>query len=453
MALKFGTSGLRGLVTEFTDQAIDSYISAFLIYCERKEIKKKIILAGDLRDSTPDILSRIQTIVHLRGFDSYYGGFVPTPALAYACKENLCAGLMITGSHIPSDRNGIKFYLPDGEILKNDEVEILKLTGCKVDSLPTIRGESREINLAEMYIQRYFNFWRNKPLSGLRILFYEHSTVAKTVLKEIFQNLGAEVDCAFESKTFVAVDTEALDSNPALEALASSGRYFATISADGDGDRPLVINEKGNVIRGDVLCMLAARYIGDPVIVTPISSNSSVEKLFSKVHFTKIGSPYVIEEMIKHSGLVVGFEANGGFLLGSDWCLDGEVLRALPTRDAVLPALLVILAAHISQLSLSELVGQLSGRQTYSDLIRGVQSTASQNIIEHFDSLISVCGKKVALKNKLDGLRLTLVDGEIVHFRPSGNAPEFRIYVEAASSEICFELCKKARAEVLSLLG
>jgi phosphomannomutase len=154
---------------------------------------------------------------------------------------------------------------------------------------------------------------------------------------------------------------------------------------------------------------------------------------------TKIGSPYVIaefEELAKTFNSVAGFEANGGFLLGTDVLLNGQQLKALPTRDAMLPVIMLLAAAGNDVIS--TLINALPQRFTHSDRIQNFAKEKSQAIIEQGKSdptkLLAELGFdniKIQTVDETDGLRITLTDGKIVHLRPSGNAPELRCYAEA----------------------
>jgi len=214
----------------------------------------------------------------------------------------------------------------------------------------------------------------------------------------------------------------------------------AVFSTDGDGDRPLVSDENGNWLRGDILGLLTADALHIEALAIPVSCNTAIEssKKFKDVHRTKIGSPYVIEEfstLAKKFNSVAGFEANGGFLLGSTVQVNGKALKALPTRDAVLPAIMLLSAAD--KVLISTLVDALPQRYTHSDRIQNFATEKSRAIIEQGKkdpaTLLKQLGfDNVEIKNvdETDGLRIILIDGLIVHLRPSGNAPELRCYAE-----------------------
>jgi len=251
------------------------------------------------------------------------------------------------------------------------------------------------------------------------------------------------------------VDTEAIRPEDVTLAhdWAAAGDYDALLSTDGDGDRPLVGDQHGRWMRGDVVGVLCAHYLGAQGVVTPVSSNTVVEKSgwFGEVKRTRIGSPYVIEGMneLLEQQLhpVVGYEANGGFLLADALTMEGRTLAALPTRDALIVALSMLALARRQGCSLADLGTLLPPRFTHSDRIRNFPTELSRERLTAFSSgddeqdkqaLGQVFGAEfgtITSIDRTDGLRIGFESGEIAHLRPSGNAPELRAYTEAASEE------------------
>ena len=139
---------------------------------------------------------------------------------------------------------------------------------------------------------------------------------------------------------------------------------------------------------------------------------------------------------------VVGFEPNGGFLVGSDIEKNGRKLDALMTRDAVLPILCLLSMAREGGTKVSELLNHMPARFTASDRLQNFPTETSRALLHKLSAspdsieklLEGLCGKPRGL-DQTDGLRISLEGDEIVHFRPSGNAPELRCYAEAATQE------------------
>jgi phosphomannomutase len=370
---------------------------------------------------------------------------------------------MVTGSHIPFDRNGIKFYTAAGEILKDDETAIAEAV-VELDDAAFERGMLKdpprlpEVDPAarDLYRQRYLGFFQPGILSGRRIGVYEHSSVARDLCGELLRELGAEVVSLGRTDTFVPVDTEAVSDADQRQASdwTAAHRLDALVSTDGDADRPLIGDETGTLLRGDVVGMLCAGFLGARTVVTPVSSNTAVERsgAFGQVIRTRIGSPYVIAAMAEAARHgeppVVGYEANGGFLLGSEVRRGAASLAALPTRDALLPILSLLALAAERRGPLSQLTAGLPSRHTASDRLKDFDTSRSRRLLAHLASEPGALAAffaelgQVAEVNQVDGLRVTLASGDIVHLRPSGNAPELRCYAEASTPARAAELTR-----------
>ena len=469
----FGTSGARGLAADMTDRVCYAYTRGFLDYLLGAGAIAPdcaVALAGDLRPSTGRILEAAARAALDAGFRPLYCGRIPSPAVAALGFARAIPSLMVTGSHIPDDRNGIKFNRPGGEVLKSDEAGIRGQQVRVPDGLFNARGmfahSASPVLLPadpaalDAYVQRYLAFFPPDCLAGLRVGLYEHSSVARDPFRLILEGLGARVTPLGRSDRFIPVDTEAIRPEDVVLARdwAATGDFDALVSADGDGDRPLVADETGRWLRGDIAGILCARRLGVQAVATPVSSNTAVERCgaFARVLRTRIGSPYVIEGMHQLAGAgfapVAGYEANGGFLLASpvDW--GGRTLGALPTRDAAVVALTILLNAAESRRPVSALAADLPARYTYSDRLKDFPTALSAARIAAFtagteagnraavESVFGGAFGPVAALDHTDGLRIAFVSGEIAHLRPSGNAPELRAYTEAASPERAAEM-------------
>ena len=453
----FGTSGVRGLVTDLTDTVCAAYTLAFLAHLRRQGTNADAVALGhDLRPSSPRIAAACAAAIARAGFRPAFCGALPTPALAlYALKRSTPA-IMITGSHIPFDRNGLKFYGENGEILKADERGIREQLGrlppgWRDDVTPMPLAAPDPAAEAE-YLARYLTGFQADLLAGWRIGIYQHSGVARDLLEHLLTALGAQTVALERSDAFVPVDTEAVD--PKLEQRArgwvETHRLNAVISTDGDADRPLIGDESGAFFRGDVVGILTARHLAADIVVTPVSSNTATEGCgaFETVVRTRIGSPYVIEAMRDAATAgkrVVGFEANGGVLTQTELMLGSTRLAPLPTRDAVLPILCLLATARDLGVPLSALRGTMPARFTASGRLAELspeRMRALTGLIADEAQLPRLLpdDNQIRAIDRTDGTRVTLADGCIVHLRPSGNAPELRCYAEAGDERAAQEL-------------
>lgn len=494
----FGTSGARGLVKDMTDRVCYAYTLGFIQYLKQTQQLTEhipIALAGDLRDSTPAILNACARAIKDSGIKVINTGFIPTPAVALYGLQYQCPVIMVTGSHIPDDRNGIKFYKLTGEILKEDERLIKEQIIDLPDAMFNDQGQFVELQdtLGEVdntardeYIERYRKLFSDdvssrknangeiNALSGLKVGVYQHSGVARDILPELLEQLGAEVIKLGYSQQFIPVDTEAVREEDVRLARqwVQEFQLDAIVSTDGDADRPLIADETGRWLRGDIAGLLCARYLHIEHLVTPVSSNTCAEKsgAFTDIKRTRIGSPYVIEAMNdyvkEHCTAVAGYEANGGFLLATPVHRNDYLLSPLPTRDAVVVLLSLLHAAVESRCSLSELSAQLPQRFTYSARLKNFATETSQQLLEKYtrgnyeQNKVAIETDFPVLTEKLgsisaidttDGLRISFENEDIIHFRPSGNAPEFRCYSESDSETNAEEINRFALQRIQEL--
>ena len=541
--LRFGTSGVRGRVEELTDVEVYCLTRGTLAYfqargrltCPGHDGEAAIPLAGDLRPSTERLMQAVAKGVADAGLTLVHCGRIPTPALIYYALQRREASFVVTGSHIPADRNGIKPNRCDGEVLKSDEpgiVEAVQRFRDQEYARPAaespfgpdgmLRPEARpalppvEAAAAEVYRRRYQDVFGAESLQGWRVMFFEYSAVGRDLIPQILWDAGAEVVGAGRSDRFVPLDTEAI-SDDHLQMLGELARsqerhIDAILSTDGDSDRPLVVAVDGDelhFIPGDLLGAIVAEFLGADAVAVPISANPVLEEWLGahgiRVRRTRIGSPYVIEAMqeLRADGCqrVMAWEANGGFLLGCDIEFGGGVLKALPTRDSTLPLLCVLAAARRREGGLLGLLEAFPPCYGKSDLIDDFPREESRRIVEYFTpedphirelrfeddgiALFDAEGGRIGFwpqgspearvweakkrllesvfrpedgfaplvkLNVLDGVRCYFANGEIAHVRPSGNAPQLRIYAFADMRDRAREIAALAVAEPDGLL-
>ncbi|KAJ5082674.1 Phosphoglucomutase first 3 domain-containing protein [Penicillium argentinense] len=553
-SLKFGTSGRRGLIVDLTQLEIYINVLGELRYLQAKspadggiEVGDDFYYAYDLRPSSihyvepsrGGLCQAVEQALRDAGMNPISLGAIPTPALTLFALQRAKGSIMVTGSHIPFDRNGYKLNTSKGELMKKDEkpinesVEVVRKSIIEqpfTESLFNEQGMLRNPVSTLVtpvpegkseYIQRYLDFFKGDTLEGMKLLVYQHSAVGRDLIVELFRALGAEVLPAGRSETFVPIDTEAIDQaqlDTVQSLVDSTGQTFdAVISTDGDSDRPLLLAPEGGKLRffsGDLLGMVVADFLGADAVVVPISTNDAIDRgplaavLAPK---TKIGSPYVIDGMQNAASAgrsrVLGWEANGGFLTGSDIEIDGKKLPALPTRDAVLPLLSVLFASRKRQTTVSGLFESLPARFSRASVIRNFPRPTSAKIVERFsplkgqaltgeneiygcqyedESMVPLNSKGEPIRasisesetrqlaqirqelqqvfsaeagfsnikgtNYTDGVRVTFENGDVAHIRPSGNADELRIYSVSDDKARADEICNQATAEPNGLL-
>ncbi|AWB19918.1 phosphomannomutase [Methylobacterium currus] len=457
-SLKFGTSGLRGLVTDLVGGPSYAYAAAFFASVGGEAgAAREVVIGRDLRSSSAEIAATVATAAAAAGLAAIDCGPLPTPALALEARQRGCCAVMVTGSHIPEDRNGLKFYRPDGEITKADEAAILAALGTVAAGapLPPAVPAEPEPDAIARYRRRYLDAFKADTLSGQTIAVYQQSSVARDLLVDLLEALGADVSPIGRSQTFVPIDTEAHRPEDVafIRDVMASGQFDALVTTDGDADRPLIADGTGRIVRGDVLGLITARYLGADTVVVPVTAGSAIERAggFRQVLRTKVGSPFVIAGMeqaqLDGATIVCGFEANGGFLLGSDSPVGDKILPALPTRDAVLPILATLAAARQAAMPLADLVVTLDVGETASNRLPNVAAERSGALLGQLKDeafrrdFLRPVGEPRAVDEQ-DGVRIELDGERTIHFRPSGNAPELRCYAEAKSAEEAEDLVR-----------
>lgn len=454
----FGTSGARGLVASMTSELCHAYTMGFLQYLHEQgaiQPGARVAVGGDLRPSSDRIMRAVMQGIEDRGYEPINCGKVPSPALALYGFRRGIASIMVTGSHIPDDRNGIKFNAPHRELLKSDEPPMLRQQVRVATKLPDWRPPAVDETARNEYVNRYIKAFGDGFLRGKRIGVYGHSSVSRDLMQRIYEALGAEVIRLGDSDVFVPVDTEAIrEQDVALgRKWAAQCGVYALVSTDGDGDRPLISDEIGRWLRGDMVGIITAKRLGAQVVAVPVSCNTAVELCgaFDRVIRTRIGSPYVVEAMMSAGDAkVVGYEANGGFLTSCELQGPRGPIGALATRDALIVQLSVLWAALDKGCTISALEADLPKRYTWSDRIKQVPTEVAVRQLDRlkdggaramegeFGGACNV--STVNAVDWTDGLRMYFDGGAIVHVRPSGNAPELRCYTEADTLDRAKEL-------------
>jgi phosphomannomutase len=514
--LKFGTSGRRGEVAHLTQLEVYLNVRGELRYLQTLSPGEGGIAPGDefyfgydLRPSSSafvpefggrgEIAQAVERAIADSGMRPINLGCIPTPAVTSYAIERQRGSIMVTGSHIPFDRNGYKTNTSRGELLKSHEAPIgraVEQVRCALYREPYYHSLFDERGMFKCgpaallretkagrsaYIERYAQFFPGAPLTGARVLVYQHSSVGRDILVEILEGLGAEVIPAGRSERFVPIDTENVDAAmmATVQGLADAAHdprhpLTAVVSLDGDADRPLILGVDSATGRltffgGDLVGMVVAEFLGADAVVVPVSCNDAIDRgpLAAVLEpRTRIGSPYVIagidQARARGRRLVCGWEANGGFLLGSDIEREGKRLSALPTRDAVLPIVATLLAARQRGVSLNALFESLPRRFSRAAVLKDFPRPTALRIMEQFGEkvpegeIVDRVGRfftpalgfpALSSVDRLDGIRMTFSNGEVAHFRPSGNADEFRIYAVADTQDRANFVAQAAVAE------
>jgi phosphomannomutase/phosphoglucomutase len=430
MAKFFGTNGIRGVFKEdFTLEFIHDMTLAIGTY-----FKKGPILVGyDGRDSSPIIAKTICSALNYCGIDCNNAGLVPTPCLEYAVKKlGYNGGIMITASHNPPQYNGIKPAAKDGvEIPREDELIIediyLEKSWIKNPSKWGVTGT--ENKTIEVYVQGILSHIDSEKIKSRKFkVVLDLGNGAQAVSAPIFcENLECEIFLVNEKidGSFPGRGSEPTPQNlQILSKVVQENNADLGIAFDGDGDRSIFCDNKGNILTGDKSALVLTKYILQKIpqslVVTCLNSSSNIENIAnefnSKVIRTKVGSVEVSRKMVPTNALI-GFEENGGFMFGPH----NQV------RDGCMTLALMLDLLASSEESLSQKVDSLPSSYTTKDKINCSSEDAKK--------LIEFLKEEFPSSDTTDGIKIMSNPKNWVMIRPSGTEPIIRIYAESETQE------------------
>jgi len=447
MAKLFGTNGIRGVFAEALSlEFIHDITLAIATY-----FKKGPILVGyDGRTSSPLITKIVCSTLNSIGFDCKNAGLVPTPCLEIATKKlGYSGGIMITASHNPPQYNGIKPVASDGvEISRDDELIIEDIyfnKKWKNDFTQWGKTELEE-NAIKAYLDAVISHINKKSIRSKKFkVVLDLGNGAQAVTAPILCN---ELDCeiiTINEKIDGAFSGRGSEPTPnnlqkLSETVVRTGSDLG-VAFDGDGDRSLFCDEKGEILTGDKSALLLSNFIlsknPNSTIVTCLNSGSSIEILAqntsSNVIRTKVGSVEVSRKMVQ-TGALIGFEENGGFMYG----------KHNQVRDGAMTMALVLDLLSFSGKTISEETKLLPPSFTTKDKVTCSKEDASK--------LIKVLADQNQNSDTTDGIKITFDKKNWIMVRPSGTEPIIRIYAEADSQEKLETLMSEYLAKINSIL-
>ncbi len=444
----FSTSGIRGSAeTFFSNQFCTQLGIVFGKWLKSHHKEGDVAVAYDPRSSSPRIKDHFLIGLSQEGFEVLDQGVIPAPALAYFVRQNphLSAGVMITGSHIQSDLNGIKFFLGNGEILKSHEAEIESLFIHNTfiadrlyeirDTPPIVKNES---TAKDLYIDMLVGL-ASLPYPKWEITVDTANGTQSEIIRPLFDRLGLTLrmtgDCDIQSPYFVPRDTEVQTSTVDLQKQVISTKSDLGVAFDVDGDRVVFVDEKGRFIPGDYSCTLLAQVEESESIVTTVSTSSVIDSIGKRVYRTAVGSPIVSAKMLE-IGASFGFEPNGGSISGD----------LHYSRDGGATFIKLLNLLKNSGKSLAQLVDALPRYHMYKDKLDCPQDS--------YAKIYTTLSEKYQGKDqdKTDGLKVFLNSTDWILFRGSGNAPEFRVIVQSDSESKSHDLGLKSIEFIKSLI-
>ena len=429
----FGTDGIRGKVGEYpvtADFMLKLGWAAGQVLTRHAQGKKRVLIGKDTRVSGYMFESALEAGLIAAGVDVDMLGPMPTPAIAYLTRAfRASAGIVISASHNPVGDNGIKFFAADGYKLP-DEVE-LEIEALMDQPLVTngsfSLGKARRISDAT---GRYIEFCKGTlppgfSLGGLRVALDCANGATYNAAPKVFKEMGAyTITMGNEPNGFNINDQCGSTHMAGLQELVLSEKADFGVALDGDGDRVLLVDEKGEIVDGDELIYIIAQHRhasaeGCNGVAGTQMSNLGLELALKEMGIpfarTKVGDRYVVEAL-NTKGWSLGGEASGHVLCGD----------LNTTGDGIVAALQVILALSESGKTLSELK---AGMSKFPQTMINVRLASKVDISDN--QMINQA--VAAAEAKLDGRGRVLL-------RPSGTEPLIRVMVEGEDQGLVDQL-------------
>lgn len=449
MGQLFGTDGVRGVAnTELTGQ-LAYQVGQAGAYVLTKETRKqpKILVARDTRISGTMLEAALIAGICSVGAKAISIGVVPTPAVAYLVRAlSADAGVMISASHNPVEFNGIKFFNGEGYKLRDDleeEIEHIILSRSEQIPLPT----GKDIGTREFkhnVIEDYVNFVCNTisgDLEGIKVLIDCANGAAYEVAPLALKRLGAEVELIHHKPNGVNINAMCGSTHMGdLQNQVIGRKVQAGIAFDGDADRCLAVDEKGELIDGDQILSIVGLdmkkdgLLKRDTIVATVMSNlgltlMSKEKDINLIQ-TRVGDRYVLEKMLKH-GYNLGGEQSGHVIF-----LDYNT-----TGDGLITAIQLLYVMKKTGLPLSELKKVM---QVFPQVLVNAH-VKSENKHAYAEDL-EIQEQIAALEDKFNG------EGRVL-IRPSGTEPLVRVMIEGKNKAVMQEEAEKLAQFIEARLG
>jgi len=423
MGRLFGTDGVRGVANaELTPEIAFKLGKAAAEYFGRETAAPKIIIGRDTRLSGTMLESALAAGICAAGGNAHLLGVISTPAVSFLTSVmDANAGVVISASHNPFEDNGIKFFSKTGHKLPDaveDEIEAIVAEPIDYEKTPTGSSVGQvivESDMAELYIQHIVNS-ADTELDGLKVVIDCANGANSEIGPEILRRLGAEVVTMFNEPNGININNGCGSTHmEALQAKVVECGASVGIANDGDADRCLAVDEKGEVLDGDQIMLICAlelmkkNQLSKNVLVTTVMSNVGLHKAM-KEHGgscvkTKVGDRYVLEEMIK-SGYQLGGEQSGHIIFS-------EFSR---TGDGILTAVRLLGAMVRNNQPLSEM-GALMKK--YPQILLNVRVADKQGWED-----------KQKIKEIVNYYENVLGDNGQILVRASGTEPLIRIMAE-----------------------
>ena len=430
MGKYFGTDGFRGEANKNLTVDHAFKIGRYLGWYYGQDHKAKVVIGKDTRRSSYMFENALGAGLTASGADAYLLHVTSTPSVSYIARaDDFDCGIMISASHNPFYDNGIKLLNGMGEKMEESVLDGIEAyldsdtvlpyaerdaIGCTVDYAA---GRNRYIG--------YLISLATRSYKGFRIGLDCANGSTWMMAKSVFDALGADTYVIANRPDGLNINVDCGSTHiEGLQKLVADNHLDVGFAFDGDADRCLAVDEKGQVVNGDHILYVCAKYMqdrgtfGDSKVVTTIMSNMGLYKALDELGIgyekTAVGDKYVAENM-RQNGHLIGGEQSGHIIFG----------RLANTGDGILTAIKVMEAITESKMSLSELAAPMV---MYPQKLKNV-------VVTDKDETLACDEVKAAVKAVEEELG---ENGRVV-LRKSGTEPLLRVMVEATSQELCEE--------------
>ncbi len=424
----FGTDGIRGRFNKEITYSLAYKVGYNLGLILEK--KNPILIGRDTRISGDILLQAITQGINESGKKFINLGICPTPAIPFLIKQgDLSGGIMISASHNPPEYNGLKIFDHNGQkITKNFESKIQKsieeskqniLVSKKVSILNTNK------NFMDIYIKSLIQTMDGENLSGLKIILDTCYGSATTCAKKIFQSLGADVKVINNSNNGLKINMNCGSTNlePLKKALRESSADMG-FSFDGDADRVIGVDSKGNVLDGDHILFLWGRelmehnILTNNLLISTHMANLGFEEAWKKIggilYRTEVGDKYV-HDAIKKKKAVLGGEQSGHIL--------SKINNF--SGDGILTALQISKFCKKKNINLNDWL-----KSSFEPFPQKITNITLDSNINKFNPKT-----KLLIDQTIENFQVTYSEKCRIYIRPSGTEPVLRVLVESKNIE------------------
>jgi phosphoglucosamine mutase len=449
MGKLFGTDGVRGEANRYPMNAEIAFaIGQAVVYILKKERHRpRIVIGKDTRISGYMLESSLESGITSMGGNPYLLGVLPTPGIAFIAQSMRAdAGIVISASHNPYQDNGIKIFSGSGFKLSDEqegEIEDLMLSNKLHNLVPPVKDMGQAFRMDDVH-GRYIVFLKNTfprdlSMEGMKIVIDTANGATYRVAPDTFWELGADIEIIHNTPNGININDKcgSQHTQDLRKKVVESGAAIG-LAFDGDGDRLIAVDEKGQEITGDQILLICATILKEQgrlkndLLVSTVMSNLGLrvacKRYGFKYHASKVGDRYVLEDML-NLGSVIGGEESGHMIF-----LDHHT-----TGDGIVTAMQLIAAMVRTGRPLSELAKMMD---IYPQKLINVdvQSKPDVATVPQIMEVISRVEKELG------------DDGRVL-VRYSGTQNMCRVMVEGPSNDVTEKYCKEIADAVKSAIG